>query len=382
MSVSHQNKLPILYLRSSLRANIEFCEMQAYLNYILGINREAGLKAELGTTTHAVLECLALAKLEYQNSKADTVTIKHAAIGQLEINKKDWFEKTELTPEEIVLINLGRINKDVYRYDCSIKNGTIYRGQTLVNKLINLCSNYYSNKSKYKWAPADFKKVKNWVWIVLEYNNGMYDPRNQEILQPEQNFDFLIEEEWAKYSYKLPNGKILDGQLAIKGTIDLTIIDRAYDIIEVIDYKTGQRKDWATGEIKDYKKLQQDKQLMLYYYAIHRLYPWAKSIILTIFFIRDGGPFSICFEPHQLKDIEQDIKNTFERIQNWNVPKMCDPYQKDFKCTKLCDYYKMQLDGTNFCKAINERLKTQGQEQVMKDFMRIENLGKYSAPGE
>jgi hypothetical protein len=375
-------KLPILYIRSSLRANVDFCEMQAYLNYILGVERKAGLKAELGTVTHAVLECLALAKLGFQNSKDKKITIKHPAIGVLEVDADEWLKAEPLTETEIAQINLTRINKDVYKYDCSLKAGTIYQGKKFVDNLIALCSMYYSSKSEFTWAPIDFKKVRNWVWIVLEYKNGLYDPRKQEILQPEQNFDFEIEQEWAKYKYTLPNGKVLEGKLALKGTIDLTVVDREHETVEIVDYKSGQRLDWASGEVKSYAKLQQDKQLMLYYYAAQKLYPWAKSIILTIFFIRDGGPFSICFEPHQLKGIEQDIRNTFEKIQNWTVPKMCDPTQKDFKCRLLCDYYKMKLDGTNFCKAIHERLKTQGQEQVMKDFMQIDKLGVYQAPGE
>ena len=54
------------------------------------------------------------------------------------------------------------------------------------------------------------------------------------------------------------DGKKVSGQLAIKGTIDLTTLI-ADDTIEVIDWKTGRRMDWTTGQVKDYKKLENNK---------------------------------------------------------------------------------------------------------------------------
>ena len=99
----------------------------------------------------------------------------------------------------------------------------------------------------------------------------------------------------AKVNYTLPNGEEFTGRLAIKGTIDLvTEVDDG--VIEVVDWKTGQRKDWATGEQKDYEKLSKDPQLLLYYYAISKLFPQYEQAIMSIFYIRDGGPFSLCFD--------------------------------------------------------------------------------------
>ncbi|MAJ03272.1 MAG: hypothetical protein CMH03_00685, partial [Marinovum sp.] len=115
------------------------------------------------------------------------------------------------------------------------------------------------------------------------------------VVDPEPHFDIPIEEDWAKYEYEMPNGEVIEGRLAIKGTIDLvTKIDD--DTIEVIDWKTGRRLDWATGQEKDYKKLTTDAQLLLYNYAISKLYPDYKQAIMTIFFVKDGGPFSMCFD--------------------------------------------------------------------------------------
>ena len=50
--------------------------------------------------------------------------------------------------------------------------------------------------------------------------------------------------------------------------------------------------DWTTGEVKDYKKLENDPQLLLYYYAISKLYPEFPNRIMSIFFYKDkdGNP--------------------------------------------------------------------------------------------
>ena len=67
-------------------------------------------------------------------------------------------------------------------------------------------------------------------------------------------------------------------------------------VIEVIDWKTGRRLNWATGEEKTYEKLLEDPQLLLYNYAISKLFPEYEQAIMTIYYIRDGGPFSMCFD--------------------------------------------------------------------------------------
>jgi hypothetical protein len=57
-----------------------------------------------------------------------------------------------------------------------------------------------------------------------------------------------------------------------KGTSDQSSI-HGHPRIEVIDWKTGRRLDWATGEEKTYEKLCSDPQLLLYNYAISKLIP-------------------------------------------------------------------------------------------------------------
>ena len=141
-----------------------------------------------------------------------------------------------------------------------------------VNTLLDLSYDYYTSTCVHNYTNADFNFCKKSTWDALEYNDGQFDPRKRNVIASEPQFDIPIEEDWAKYSYKMPDGKRIDGVLAIKGTIDLvTQVDD--NTIEVIDWKTGRRLNWATGEEKTYEKLIEDPQLLLYNYAISKLFP-------------------------------------------------------------------------------------------------------------
>ena len=53
------------------------------------------------------------------------------------------------------------------------------------------------------------KTAAGWSWKALQYNEGMFDPRNRDVVEAEPHFDFTIEEEWARYNYDLEGrGKI------------------------------------------------------------------------------------------------------------------------------------------------------------------------------
>ena len=102
----------------------------------------------------------------------------------------------------------------------------------------------------------------------------MFDPRNQNIFSTEQFFDIEIKKPWAKYDYKIGTKRI-QGYLAIKGTVDV-IIKHDENYYEILDYKTGKRINWATGQEKTPEALQKDTQLLLYYYALKNMYPDAE----------------------------------------------------------------------------------------------------------
>lgn len=342
----------ITYFRSSSYNTHNMCEQQYFGEYVLGWRGLSGQKADKGTITHKVLEILAVIKKAQQDHQD---TIDDDLIGEVSVNG----------------YNLDDIIDQVYSY-------------------------YTSNAQHHKWSQKDHKDCKNWVYKAIEFNNGMFDPRNRNILCPEQHFDFQINKSWAKYSYDI-NGQKLEGNLALKGTIDLiTLVNDS--TIEVIDWKTGRRLDWATGEEKTQEKLEKDPQLKIYHYAIKHLYPNIKNIIFSIYFINDGGPFSICFHDSDLSSTEDMLRQKFEAVKSTKKPRL----NKSWMCGKLCHFGKTTFEGTHIqpieeyrdgqvckigqtmtkCEQIKHDLDLYGIDTTM-DLYKNKNhsFGSYKAPG-
>lgn len=343
----------VTYVRSSSYNNYAYCEMQYFITYVLGHQSKSGKKADMGTMAHKVMEVLAgLKKYQQDHPKAKFLKVDDDAIGKVK------FPKDQLHTEE------------------------------LVNELIEMSIDAYAEKSHNNFYPSDRRDVAKTVWTFLNHSDGQFDPRLRNIHFPEPHFDIPIEEEWAKFEYEV-NGKKIKGQLAIKGTIDLvTLIND--DTIEVVDWKTGRRMDWATGEVKDYKKLEKDPQLLLYYYAISKLYPEFPNRIMSIFFYKnaegnpDPYPFSICFSQEDEQKFLEMLKNRVEEIRQNMKPKPLDPTRNHWKCKSLCHYCKNNWPGTddNMCMYIEKHLNTYGMEETVKNCTREGfDIGFYEAPG-
>ena len=79
----------VTYIRSSSYGNYDFCQMQYFMTYVLGYRSESGKKAQLGTTCHKVMECLASCQKELQdNPEEKSLTITDDAIGEVEFTPK------------------------------------------------------------------------------------------------------------------------------------------------------------------------------------------------------------------------------------------------------------------------------------------------------
>ena len=290
----------ITYFRSSSYGTWSMCQQMYFLNYVLGYPGKSNLKADKGTVVHKVLEILANCKKTIQDDplsvKGKRYCFSDDQVGDIYFSSDSLYKVEELTDEEVEKINKTRINKYNYCHPCKLKYGDKRAGVELVEQLIQTCYDFYVDGSPHNWKPVDFKDITNWTWMALEYKDGMFDPRYSNIVAPEPHFDLVIDEPWAKYEYEI-DGKTVDGKLAIKGTIDL-IVKLDDGLYEIVDYKTGSRVDWNSKnrDRKTYNYLTQDFQLDLYHYAAQRLYPEIKQVITSIFFIRDGGPFTICKE--------------------------------------------------------------------------------------
>lgn len=328
------------------------CEQQYFFEYVLGWRGKSGQKADKGTICHKVLEILAIIKQGSQN-------------------------------------NLSQVSDDVV--------GDINISKYSLDDIIEKVYNYYTQANPHhKWSPKDYKDCYSWVYKAIKFNSGMFDPRNRNILCPEQHFDFEIKKPWAQYSYDTTDGK-LEGYLALKGTIDLiTLVGD--NTIEVIDWKTGRRLDWATGEEKTQEKLENDPQLRIYHYAIKHLFPNIEHIIFSIYFINDGGPFSICFDDSDLVKTEDMIRRKFDIIKQVKRPKL----NKSWMCSKLCHFGKSTFKDTNIepiteyrdnslcskgslmtkCEQLKHDTELYGINTVV-DLYKHPNhtFGKYKAPG-
>lgn len=337
--------IPTIYFRSSSLGNHEFCQMQYFIQYVLGHKAPANQKAQLGTIVHKTMEILANCKKQLQENP----------------NRKASFKYID--PE------LGTINWKKSEFVT----------QQFVNDLCWKSFLYYSSKCIHEYTEKDFNFCIDLCKVITDGYSGIYDPRNSKILDPEPFFDIPIEEDWAKFTYE---GKSY--QLAIKGTIDL-VTELDEETIEVRDYKSGVRKDWATGEIKDYHKLMKDTQLLLYNYAISKLYPQYKHRILTIIFLRDGGPFSLSFEKEDEEEFLKRLRKKFYEISYTKMPRLCSSGRTSFKCTRLCHYYKTPFPGTeeSICEHVENGIKTYGIKLAQTKLKASGfNSSNYDAPGK
>lgn len=324
--------------------------MQYYMEYTLGWRGNSGKKADKGTIVHKILEISALAKKGLQNGRK---TFTDSQIGRVQTSN----------------------------YNASY-----------LNKIIDKVYEYYTSRTPHhEWVPLDLKHCRKWVWKIFDDHEGIFDPKNRLVVDAEPHFDFEIEEDWAKYDYTLDDGTQLEGNLSLKGTIDL-ITDVGDDTYEVIDWKTGRRLDWATGKEKTPAKLQKDPQLRMYHLAVKKLYPHVKSFLITIHFMNDGGPFTLHFQDSDVAETLEMIKAKFEVIKNTTSPQQIFTW----KCSKLCPAGKTTYENTsiepmynsfggcsNKCDQTMSAIKENGIEWVTQNYMSPDHaIGKYHAPGE
>jgi hypothetical protein len=242
---------------------------------------------------------------------------------------------------------------------------------------------YAGKESPHIWEQSDFDICRKWLWDALLWRDGMFSPLKREIVAPEQKFEFIIDEPWAAYDYALPNGKRLAGQLGIKGTLDLLVRQGTKDL-ELIDWKTGAKKNWATFKNKDYDSLIEDPQLRLYHYAAKRLYPQYENVFVTIFYIQDGGPDSLCFTDKDLVATEEMLKKRFNTIRNNVKPRRVYPSRK----CNWCHYAKVDVNNTpvedykvSVCNQIYQETQSLGLDRVVKKYGNLDKINHYGEGG-
>jgi CRISPR/Cas system-associated exonuclease Cas4 (RecB family) len=309
------------------------CPQQYFLEYNCGIRGLSNKKADLGTIVHKVLEVIAVCKKGRQDKKRV-------------------------------------INDDI----CGKVSTTKYSIDEIIDKVF---THYSTNLTHHDWTIDDFKNCKKWTYKALEFNDGQFNPANRTIVDAEPFFDIEIQEPWAHYNYSFGDSQV-EGFLSIKGTIDL-VTQVEGGVYEVVDWKTGRRLNWATGEVKTHSKLREDPQLRMYHYAVHKMYK-VDQVLVTIFYINDGGPFTICFDGADLSKTEDMLKGRFEEIQQDVRPAL----NKSWKCSRFCHYGMNSFEGTHVkpclgnngyitqCAQVNSEFRYSDLDQV---------IGMYKTPG-
>jgi hypothetical protein len=341
----------------------------------------------MGTVVHKILEILAVIKKEFQDKKTETVTVMDDCIGEITVCWDDFIKPSILTEEEISAINKSRSAKSTYVDKPFLSVGQKRLGREFFNSIILRVFGYYTEKLGFNHSgwnrKSTIRDIVNWSWMTVERDNGAYDPRLSKIVQPEQKFEIELDQDWAAYYYNLPEGE-LSGNIKLKGTIDL-IVDIGDGCYEVVDYKTGARKNWADNTARTRSKLENDIQLNFYNYAMKRLFPDIEHTMITIFFIRDGGPFTLGFTDEDLAATELKLKDTVNEILSCENPIPMDP-KRDTESRsglcRFCKFAKKEKGGKSYCQMLEEKIDLVGIDKVIfEETEKGHSIGTYSAPG-
>lgn len=309
--------------------------MQYFFTYVLGMKSPSGLAASKGTVFHRAMQVLADKKKAQQE-------------GKKKLKNDDICDMTFAQCDDIDYIT-------------------------------KVCFDYYKEVDNPNLAPKDLREITKWVYAALEYNDGALDPRNREIFATELFFDFEIKKDWAKYDYEINNQKF-SGYLSLKGTVDL-IMSEGENYLQVLDYKSGRRLDWATGKEKTYADLQKDKQLLFYYYALRNVYP-DKGFYMSIFYLNDGGIFDLVFDDSDYEKAEKMIRSRFEYIRSVELPKRISEDQENWKCKRLCKFSQIHDEsGQTTCNHFYDLIQLHGIEKVTADYADTRKLLSYQDGG-
>ena len=310
------------------------CEMDYLLTYQLGLDKPSGKAANLGNVCHKVVEIFANEKLCLQN------------------NQTTFLEK-----EKGKIFTVGQISVEDaldYGWNCYLLPSFTNSDKITCRKMID------------------------------DFMGGPYNPHKNEVIMPELFFDLEIPGDWATYDYVDPHTKEpFSGRLAIRGAMDL-LYKPMPGVSLYCDLKTGRKWDWAAGKPKDFNSLMHDHQMLLYYYALRRLYP-NDVVLMTIHYLRADGPTTLPYGDEQYEEAYRLLKSMFLKIKA-SGPKhrvMEDPVKARSICKSFCHYGKSYQPGTDktICDYMWGQLQELGTEKLTEKFGKP-NLSKiYSAGG-
>lgn len=285
------------------------CPFSYYLHYILGMESKAGKAALQGNIVHQALEWMIKLR-KCGKTNVDPMWLLHRA----------WDEHTAATPEISIRKVTTRIDKET---------------------------------GGFKEA-ADFKKCRIALETILA--DDYHNPYKLTVLDGEQWFALEMPgEEWQCLD---KDGKLY--QFAVRGFIDL-VHEIDDDTIEIVDWKTGNRKNFYTQEPIDEIVLMQEIQPRLYHLAAYFLYPKYKNILITFFYANEGGPVTIALSHDDLVDTIAFLHTFFTTVKSDTLIRR----SLHWSC-KMCSF------GRNgICDRVWSDLHTLGGEYVESRYAKL-----------
>jgi hypothetical protein len=171
--------------------------------------------------------------------------------------------------------------------------------------------------------------------------------------------------------------------LRIKGTTDL-IVEIFSNFAEIVDWKTGECKDWATGKEKKFEDFCIDPQLLIYYLAMREKFPYVQDWSATMHYVRTAGPFTVSFSKEDIDKVKRMLKKRFDEIRHCKKPNLKE--SERWFCKTVCSYGKTASDKNpdkTICQYIHEQINKKGIDYVVRNETADGfNIGFYQNPGE
>lgn len=317
------------YFRSSSLDAYLHCQHRFFLNYNLGIEFDAGDKAKMGTIVHKAMELMGRKQLCRQNGEAS------------------------FTDED-----LGK---------------TFLADEMNTTLALDLAWAQYS-PSLDDPSPTNYKFCAKQIVNIYTWNNGAFTPEKRDIVALETFFD--LELPWATYDYEL-QGEKFQGNVHLRGTIDC--VTRLPDgTLEVIDYKTGTRKDLKSDKVLGYDELKNKIQTRVYHYALSRVFNLT-DLMFTYAWTRDGGPITLFLTKEDLEESEEVLRRLWVEIQHNDKPKLF----KNWFCRYVCPYAKHshEKSGLSLCEHYEREVYRIGALETIKRDANLDKTTRYGSAG-
>ncbi len=285
------------------------CPFSYFLQYILGMESQAGKTALQGNIVHKVFQIMARRK-KRNKKEIDPMLLLDMA----------WDNFITKSPEIEIRKVTTRIDKET---------------------------------GEFKEA-ADYKKCRIALETVLD--DTFYNPYNLKVLDTEEWFALEMPgEEWESLDQ---DGKV--HQFATRGYIDLVHeIDK--ETIEIVDWKTGKRTSFYTQKPIDEETLMREIQPRLYHLVAYFLYPKYKNILITFYYTNSGGPITIALSQDDLIMTITALHRFFTTVKKDTLIRR----NRSWQC-KMCSFSKNDI-----CSRIWSDLHTMGGEYIENHYAHL-----------